>query len=72
MNQRIEEYRIIVNQSAQELGKQVTQAIEDGWQPFGDFARSEQRAEWAQAVVKIKPVVKRSVSEPLSVSKRED
>jgi hypothetical protein len=69
--ERIEEYRIIVAANQQELSKQVTEAINEGWQPFGSFVRSEQTAQWSQAVVKIRPVVRRSLTDPLSVTKRE-
>jgi Domain of unknown function (DUF1737) len=70
--ERIEEYRIVLVQNPQELAKQVNQAIAEGWQPFGNHVRTEQTAQWSQAVVKFRRVSKRPVSEPLSETKKSE
>ncbi len=67
----IEEYQVIVVSNAAELGTLVTQKIREGWQPLGSLLRSDQNGQWAQAVVKVKPVIRRSLKDPLSVTKRE-
>jgi len=69
--EKIQEYRVIVTSAVQELGQQVNKAIGEGWQPFGSLLRSDQNGQWAQAIVKLKPVVKRPIAEPLSVTKRD-
>jgi hypothetical protein len=69
--QRIEEYQILYVSGAGELARLVTENIKDGWQPFGNIIISPGNSYWAQAMVKYKAVAQRSLTNPLSVTKRE-
>ena len=63
------EYKLVTGSSAEELSKNVSALIAEGWQVSGNPVRCESPQSWAQAMVKPREQLKRRATQPVAVKR---